>query len=298
MKYVISCILMFGLFLTLFTACGEVPEKTPESTTDVIASVVESQENNKETAKTSSAVSEEETLQEELATSKEESVQKQSEKTVSSHTSSVPVTSLPADSTSSAPVNTDAPVADINVEYPTFTGEGSLREWLTGEHADYFADKRGEMMSTMGNKDTVTYYRPSISANNPLFVLSQVQVHTPSRSFDYSYNGTGDKAELVVFVAHDTVQGFGYDDMYNLFKSTYENQESSENAEEIGLLFQHDAVDFYGLYTPTDGSCYIAWQQFGFTHFAGLHGHFDRMEEIIPLLYLQQVKVDSSAVMK
>lgn len=307
MKNTISLIFMFCLIFTLFTACGE----APESPTDAIVSVVESEENNESVVEESSASS----VQEESVVSKEEAVQKEPEKTVpskvpvSSATSKVPATSTPSKTPSkpvvsqtpsvSKPVQNDAGlVPAIRVDYPTFTDEGALKNWLAGKHPDYFTNGQKDMVSVLQSQGSAVYYKPSIPTNHSLFTLSQVEVHTPSRSFDYSYNGTGGEAELVVFVAHDNVKGFGYDDMYDLFKSTYENQEPDENAEEIGYLFQHNNVDFYGLYTPADGSCYVAWQQFGVTHFAGLHGHFDQIEEIIPLLYLQQVKVDNSAVIK
>lgn len=307
MKNTISLILMFCLIFTLFTACGEAPE-TP---TDAVVSVVESEENNESVVEESSVSS----VQEESVVSMEEAVQKEPEKTVpskvpvSSATSKVPASSTPSKTPSkpvvsqtpsvSNPVQNDAGlVPAIRVDYPTFTDEGALKNWLAGKHPDYFTNGQKDMVSVLQSQGSAVYYKPSIPVNHSLFTLSRVKVHTPSRSFDYFYNEVGEDAELAVFIAHDTVKGFGYDELYDLGKDIYENPSSAENAEEVGYLFQHHNTDFYVVYTPADGACFIAWKQFGFAHFAALHGHFDQIEGIIPLLYLQQVKVDNSAVIK
>ncbi len=310
MKYIISFILILYLIFTLFTACGE----ALESPTDAVASVVESVVNKEVAVDENSAVSQ----QEEAVVSKEEP-QEEPAQTVSSKTpapsgsSKASVSSAPS-KTPSKPVvsqtpsvskpaqNTDAPVADIIVEYPTFTGESSLKNWLIGNHSDYFADKRNDMLSTMGNKGNVTYYRPSIPTNHSLFTLSQVEVHTPSGGMNYFYNGIGEESELVVLVNNRdaTAQGFG-----KIEANRYAQIKSYclENALKLpeGSVAKHVSfsdMDFYCQYNSNRDNTTIVWQQFGLYQTATLQGHFDQIEEIIPLLYLQKVTVDNSAVMK
>ncbi len=295
MKRILSFLLIAGMVLCLFTACGE----APESPTDVkdassVVSVAEKQEG------VSSVVSQP------IKEQEPQNNQEEKEDVSSSQPaeSKIPVSSVPSEtpnnSVSSQPVsqNTEGVVPLIHVEYPTFTQEGALKNWILGNHPDYFADGQKDTVASLQNQGSTIYYRPSIPVNHSLFTLSRVKVHTPSRSFDYFYNEVGEDAELAVFVAHDTVPGFGNDGIYDVCKNIYENPSSAENAEEVGFLFQHHNTDFYVAYTPADGSCFIAWKQFGFSHVAALHGHFDQIEEIIPLLYLQQVKVDSSAVVQ
>ena len=308
MKYTICFILVFCLFFSLFTACGQAPE-TP---TDAVASVVESAVNENVAVDENSAVSQ----QEEAIVSKEEPAQTVSSKTsassVSSKISSTPskVTSKPTasqgSSASSSVQNTDGLVADMIVEYPTFTGETSLKNWLIGNHSDYFADKRNDMLSTMGNKGKVTYYRPSIPTNHSLFTLSQVEVHTPSSGFHYFYNGKeiGNQG-LMISVNHvasgtDTTRITDY--MYATAKAKY-NGEPTDLAEDTAVYcYTYKGIDFYYYRYLTVGTNIdtvgVYWLQFNSSHMAVLQDNCDQIEEIIPLLYLQQVTVDNSAVIK
>lgn len=294
MKYTISFILIFGLIFTLFTACGE----APQSPTDVTATAVQQavEENTEDLAEEVSVVSQ---AVEQVA-SKEEGEKKQQ------GTTKVPTTSVESQGTGSQQAkppaqNTDTPVADINVKYPTFTGEGSLKNWLLGKNPEYFADDRGEVFSTMGNQGVVTYYRPSIPANHPLFMLSQINVHTPSGVMHYLYNGKDVlAAELVVGIANTNNGIFksSFEDTYNEIKDVYVNSTTYSPEVVTGHYYQYKGIDFYCKYILEQQHTWIVWKQFGFAHYAVLHGRFDQIEEIIPLLYLQQVKVDNNAVIK
>ena len=299
MKYTISYILMFCLIFTLFTACGQAPE-TP---TDAIVSVVESVVNKEVAVNENSAVVSQDQEETQPVSSKTSTLSTSSKVSVASTpsiTSSKPVVSqTPVASTPAK--NTDGLVADAKVEYPSFTKESALKEWLLGNHADYFADKRGDMLSAMGNKETVVYYKPSIPANHSQFILKQINVHTPSSAMHYLYNGNDVlSAELTINVTTGSTAKFdsGFEEIYKDIKGVYEKTSNHYGEEVSGYCYQQNGIEFFCSYDAVQQYWWIVWKQFDLYHYSTLHGHFDQIEEIIPLLYLQQVKVDNSAVIK
>ncbi len=302
MKYTISYILLFCLIFTLFTACGEAPESpTDVKETSSVVSVAQKQEGGSSVVYQPIGEQESQNNQEEKEDVNSFQPAESQVPLVSEPNSQEPETPQPPVQESDSPAqSTDAPVADINVEYPTFTGENSLKDWLLGKHPDYFQDGRGDMLNAIGT-NKVIYYRPSIPSNHELFMLNQIEVHTPSGAMDYLYNGNDVlSAELGIGISNSNTAQFdsGFKDIYDDIKAVYENKSDIYPETVEGYCYQYNEVDFFYAYMPTKQNSWIVWTQFGLYHYAVLHGHFDQIEEIIPLLYLQQVKLDNNTVIK
>lgn len=316
MKYTTIYILVLCLIFTLFTGCGD----TPETSTDVkqtssVGSEM-SMEHQKQESTSSSVPLNQPQTEEELPQSEEELPQSSvSDEPKNDSRPTEGIQQVPQEDnqesnqeTSESTVQTtDAPVADTIVEYPTFTGETSLKNWLIGNYSDYFSDKRSDMLSTMGNKGNVIYYRPSIPINHSLYTLSQVNVHTPSSGFSYYYNDSQTKwngiSVYVNHVASGSDKTYITDYVYDNVTAKYNGEPSEYLAEGVEVhRYSYQGVDFYYYIYDRVGddgqSISVSWLQFNTSHMASVHENLHQIEEIIPLLYLQQVKLDNSAVIK
>ena len=93
-----------------------------------------------------------------------------------------------------------------------------------------------------------------------------------------------------------TAQGFGKTEktLYDTIRTYYIDNNTPTPEGVIVDCIIYNNLDFYYQYDITPNYTNVVWKQYNLYQMATLNGHFDRIEEIIPLLYLQQVKVSNN----
>lgn len=259
MKIMISILLAITVLALCFTACSESPAETK---TDVKAV------NNTESAVVSQV--EQPIPEEEKAEQNSAPVEQQDQTNE---------TSVPTEQPESTPNQSTVTIApedihgDIAINNPTFVSEAALKAWLI-QGSGRYEEERGNALQQANNQKFV-YYRPSGDLSQ-YGALTSIEYDTMHQEVVYSYFQNGELAIEVFSYLTDS----SWEDLYNNFSAADPK------------MFKHVTCDNieYHYYSPKHTT--VIWEQFGYTHAAKVYQNKDKIEEIIPLLKLEQVTVN------
>ncbi len=296
MKKLISLFLAATLFVVCFVACkdaastdafhaahvdsevnqGQIEESTTEPKEEKIVSDEQEKSKPKETNK-------QETQQEDLIVpSKEDTVSKEQEKTES------PKPEQHEASSNSSKV--DSAVSDVQSELSdkeihgdeareqlTFVSNETFEIWLK-KGSGSFEKERNDILQQATNQSFMYY---ALVGDLSRFGIPQnITYDLPFRRLCYRF--VSDNQISLEIASCDTASGF--DETYEKNKKRYSDNMNGYYA------MMDDGITYY--YTKGPNFTSILWRQFGRTHYAFVYQNRDKLEEIIPLLKLEQVTVN------
>ncbi|MBR3843958.1 MAG: hypothetical protein IKM39_00450 [Clostridia bacterium] len=276
-KNVFSLVTMIILSL-LFTACG-IPAESP---TDVAESKLEQtivktkgeMQEEKEMVSSVPAVEENETGKEENhKDNKTESVVKGSVKEEVTTSQSVETT---------AQEDNDGEQGEKVSALPVFTSESALRNWLkTGAGRNSVEANLMNGIQSRGNY----YYRPIIDEKNDLVSFRSLTVNELTWSYHYDFHDEEvSKSEMSGLIIN-----VSYTDFDN---KNYEWSRQKVLAKEEGRFSKTvNGIEYFGFHNTEYGNdvTVIRFKQNGIPHSASIYGHFDQLDEILPLLKVERV---------
>lgn len=289
MKKQLICLLTICLLLTCFTACGQqkvtvTQTNTPPVTEDVVSaeqqvSSVESKPEQANKTESSSKVSTNDNKpQATVSTSPVASAGSSQNTVVNQAQEKDPTT----ENLENGDTNCAIP------DYPTFTSLKDLKDWF--QSGTQWAEDRANVMRQYTTDAITTYYRPSIPENHPLFTLDYVEIHTPTGQIAYYYSFVDKSID-------ESLSGVGLSvavlpTSYDPYTTNYYKFLDCVNRSEEGYsLVQADGIPFICRYNKEFNSTRIYWMQNEVVHAAVIYGYHDQLDQIIPLLELEQVTV-------
>ncbi len=306
MKRTAILILCLVMIITCFTACKQdAKPTTPESKTDVSTPAIVDQQP-KEEVQAEADVSEPAQKEEKEPVQQSDDEQEETEpvsKVESKPTSKVE--SKPASKVEISPVDktqkTEQTVSDdqnsyeeIKDDVPVFKSDVEFQKWLKGETIS-FEDARKVVLNT-AKENAVTYARPKISKDdNYRFNEILVEANQGFSTICYRYVPKVKNHSL----SSVSIHAHSHDNA-SLRKSYEDAQKDANGEKEYYQYVRHGSIDYYLEYNSVLDSFVIYWEQFGFIHTAIADHVYEQIEQILPLLELEQVtvKLNDDAVIK
>ncbi len=155
---------------------------------------------------------------------------------------------------------------------PTFVSENAFKTWLT-KGSGQFEEDRNTALQQAANQKFI-YYRPSGDFSQ-YGSLTNIEYSATHQKLTYwIYQNKAPSVEISVYCMDS-----GWDEIYDKLYSAGPD------------AFKHITYDGieYHYFNPKE--TLVIWEQFGTTHIAGIHQNKDQVEDIIPLLKLEQVTV-------
>ena len=171
----------------------------------------------------------------------------------------------------------DEPVEE-NLE---FTTEAQLKNWF--KNGTQVANAVSpEALQIMQQGSAITYLRPAISSDNGLVTLEKITVE--SSSFGYRYRFLqGEPTEMLIVAHHeDIVQPF-----YKEFETKL--AQGKENYFRTTV----NGIEYLYMRNATADAVVLVWKQNDVVQSANFDGHYDQINEILPLLKLESVTVQT-----
>ena len=295
MKKILMFTLCLVMIIACFTACKEAAESTePETKTDVSTPVVVDQQPQEE-AQAEANVSEPAQEEEKVETDESEDEQEVVDSVSMVESKSVDKNQKTEQTVTNDNDNDKNTHEDIKQEYPTFKSEVALQKWLKGE-SDSFEEDRAIVLNNAKQENVVTYARPKISKDdNYSLNVTHIETNQGVSTLCYSYAPkikSHSTSSISVFVRSHEVAAL---------RESHEDAKKDANGEkEYYQSVRHGSIDYYYGYNPILDSFVIYWEQFGFIHSAIAEHVYEQIDQIIPLLELEQVtvKLNDDAVIK
>jgi len=268
MKKALSVILAIMLFAVCFTACSESPAETKTDAKPV--------ENANSVVVSQAEGSADDTVQPTPEASQPQQNSAPAQQQEQTNEPSLP-TQQPA-STPNQPTTTVTPEeihGDIAREYPTFVSEQALQTWLKQGSGQY--EKERTDILQQANSQKFIYLRPACDLSQ-YGELTRIKANAVNQEISYYYQ-VNNSASIEIFSYWTN----SAEDLYLFFK---------DHAEKKGGIYSIEANDIQYYYVKGGAFSSVVWQQYGFTHSAFVHQNRDKIEEIIPLLKLEQVTVN------
>jgi hypothetical protein len=176
---------------------------------------------------------------------------------------------------------------DMAYEYPSFTTENQFKNWLLGNN-DAFVEERGEALNTLSDGNTVTYYKPVIF-NSSLYKLTSISYETGGYRYIFDEVTNNDYHDFLwINVNNETIP--------QLQEYFEKHKQKWLNHDERYFSATVDGIEYACFHNSSDQT-YVSWQQFGKYHTAYVApGYFERIEEVLPLLKLEAVKLRTDTV--
>ncbi len=162
-----------------------------------------------------------------------------------------------------------------------FSTEAQLKNWFKNQTQVENAVS-AEALQTMQQGNTITYLRPGISSSNELVSLDKIIVELSTINYHYRF-GEAETSEL--FIAAHTIdfdQAF-----YNGFETNL--NKGKENYFRTTV----NGIEYLYMRNVSSDSAVFVWKQNDVVHSALLYGHYDQINEILPLLKLETVTVQT-----
>lgn len=174
-------------------------------------------------------------------------------------------------------------------EYPTFSNEAAMKSWLLSKTDS--TEERAHILSAISSNSTICYYRPNVGSSD-VYVFQDVEVHTPSGTANYRYNYINEKLPYeqctltvtVTWTAENTINGF------NDLKQRLLKNEANCYTSTV------DSIEYLYYHNVKSDATVIRWMQYGTEHAAILIGHFEQIDQVLPLLKLEKVTLRTDTV--
>ena len=171
---------------------------------------------------------------------------------------------------------------DIIQEEVKFASEAELINWLKNQEnpENQFSV---DALATMQRENTITYLKPKVSEDSSLVELVEIGIDSASIHYCYRFLGE-DTYSLTVFNC--------LTDFDNEVYIRY--QERVSNGKENYYYTEVNEIEYYYMRNEKEDATVIRWMQGDIPQVALLYGHFEQIDEILPLLELQQVTVQTN----
>ena len=297
MKKLLSIVIVCILLSSCFTACKiadnyttpKTPTDVKQETTEAVSDfLVEESTSDEKIANTVESEQESpEDRNEETFVDQETQKQESAIEDASSQISESAVLTKPKEESNNDDSLTSEEIhGDATRDDPTFLSDETFVFWLKNG-SDSFVDQRTDFLQQTVNQ-TFVYYRPANDLSSyGTFNLLECPVLGKRYRYYYSKN---DQASIKIGVqCNDST----FEEMYIMAKERFENNQNGYR------YMVHDGIEYY-YYDAGSSMTLVYWQQFGETQFAHVYQNRDKIEEIIPLLELEQVtvKLNDDAVVK
>lgn len=261
----------------LFSVVG--CSQSNETPTDMISkgeSLVETGVSELETSPVSDVVKNEVTEQDE----KEES--SAAKNTVSQKNKNSMVSHIEEDAMSSVVENLQTEEDIVVPEDPKFANLAEFEKWLKNQKntENHFS---ADALTTMQQGNTLVYLKPNVLSENTSLVFSRIKASADYLFYFYQFADSTDEFRVTVSLGGEDLQ-----ELYDLLKkNATEGKKDYYCTERNGITYYYKKQDL------ADGTVF-SWEQYGKTHAAKIAGHFEQIDEILPLLELQQVTVQTN----
>ncbi len=261
------------MFLTLFVGCQQRAVTPTDIVDKVVPSLENSTEGNEDVAPSKDGS--EEKVEPVPTTNSSKENKSDSSKVVSSQS----VTKSKQDENSNSSYQ-----CDIVIEHPTFTTEKELKNWFLGNGPASYEKDLPKALSALSDSKTLAYYRPLEALETKGFHLDKIEMQASTGNLTYTYGLKNSDAKLLVCADNspdDAIQR-----AYKAILADY--QAKLENASS----YTHEGITYYCDYSPKAKQTIVLWKQFGYARMASVVGYDEPIEELIPLLKIEQVTLD------
>lgn len=285
MMKTLTMILAFLVALGMLTGCSEEVE-TP---TNVNSPVIQQQVKGEETSGLSESVQQDQEEQSESV--KEQPVEnKQEEKTASKEEKKEVVVSEVKETNKEAGSNDNIEHGDEPAYIPpSFTSMEGFRSWM--QNGGMEEEKRANLLNSVKNSttfSTTSYCRPKLGDGNDEFVLTEIEAYPYSVIYRYGFAKNKNVRGLQITTYVDPVY------MKNIEEAMQETYDEIEQPD-IRVFDQYGShqvkgITYYYYHFPKNNGTLVYWQIEGNTFYAVYYGDYDQINNILPLLELEQVE--------
>ncbi len=172
---------------------------------------------------------------------------------------------------------------------PGFTSVEGFHSWLeTGGIED---EKRADLLNNVKNSTTYSataYCRPKLGNGNELFTLSNIEAYSYMVTYHYRFAKNLDLIGLEIMLYIDPVY---MDHVAQTMKKRYEQIDDLENRkfDKYGETVV-SGITYQYYHYPSNDSTTIYWKINGNSYYGRYYGDYSQINEILPLLELEQVE--------
>ncbi len=182
---------------------------------------------------------------------------------------------------------------------PSFTSVAGFKSWLQSGGIE--EEKRADLLNSVKNSSTFSataYCQPKIGDGNQMFQISKIDAYPYSVIYRYSFvkNSAVTGLKITTYVDANYMTGIA-----NIMEDTYAEIDSPETRvfDKYGFATVN-GITYYYYHYPANDSTTIYWQINDNTYYAVYYGDYDQINEILPMLELEQVsyKINTDAEVK